>query len=132
MQGGAGESHHEHVHDRPGGSRLETELFQKHTTSRQETQPVHPCRVLRGPRPQRTDENDDQCREHGLAHHPRIADDARVTHLVELLRCDAGADKAMEATRGTTHNQREHHGKDGASNIDGQRIVQNWMASKAQ
>ena len=25
----------------------------------------------------------------------------------------------MEATRGTAHNQREHHGKDGASIIDG-------------
>ena len=27
--------------------------------------------------------------------------------------------KAMEATRGTAHNQRERHGKDGASIIDG-------------
>ena len=39
--------------------------------------------------------------------------------LVELLRCDAGAGKAMEAIRGTARNQRENHGKDWASILDG-------------
>ena len=114
IQSGAGETHHQHVHDRPGESRIETELLQKHITRRQSSSSLSRCPCPRG-----TDQNDDQCREHGLAHHPGRADDPRVTHLVGLLRCDAGADKAFEATRGTAHNTREHQGKDEASIIDG-------------
>mmetsp|Transcript_92308 Transcript_92308/g.166732 ORF Transcript_92308/g.166732 Transcript_92308/m.166732 type:complete len:656 (-) Transcript_92308:358-2325(-) len=108
IQSRAGETHHEDGHDGEGGLWVDAELLQERRSGGQETGPIHAFRVDCLPRPRGADDDHDQRRETGLAHHRRVADDPSVPHLVELLRGDPGAHQAVESARRTAGDEREH------------------------